>query len=119
MEVPLMKRGLLAALIIVLSACASKKVEETEFSDHADTPDFQRGLKALEKEDFGLAASIFDGLLVAKPGTEVDLITTYNSGNAYEGLGNCQKAADRYREVVRGSAGKFAAIEAQALFRLS
>lgn len=109
--------GLVAAALI--SACATQpKVDTAEFSDETN-PEFSRGLKALEKEDFGTAATIFDRLLVAKPASENDLLVTYNSGNAYEGLGNCGKAADRYREVVRGSAGKFPGIEAHAFYRLS
>lgn len=115
-----MKRGITLILTFAMAACAgSPKVEQTEFVDESAEADYGRGLKSLEKEDFALAAEIFDRLLVAKPATEHDLAITYNSGQAYEGMGNCAKAADRYREAVRGSAGKYQVIEAQALFRLS
>jgi len=105
--------------VVLLSACASKKIEQTEFSDEVAPPDFQRGLKALEKEDYGTAAQIFDRLLVAKPASEQDLVTSFNSGNAYEGLGDCKKASERYREVIRSSAGKYLGLEAHALYRQS
>ncbi|MBX3020712.1 MAG: hypothetical protein KF799_03475 [Bdellovibrionales bacterium] len=112
-------RALWTLAFCLLSACASQsKIEQTEFQDE-NHPDFGRGLKALEREDYGTAASIFDRLLVQSPASEMDLVTSFNSGNAYEGLGNCNKASERYREVVRGSAGKFPGIEAQALYRLS
>lgn len=105
--------------VLILSACASKKIEQTDFSDESPPQDFQRGLKALEKEDFGTAATIFDRLLVSNPASEQDLVTTFNSGNAHEGLGDCKKASERYREVIRSSAGKYVGIEAHALYRQS
>jgi tetratricopeptide (TPR) repeat protein len=87
--------------------------------EETGNPVFERGLKALEQEQYAQAAQIFDKLLVAKPATESDLVTVYNSGAAHEGLGHCLKSAERYREVVRASAGKFRLLEGQALFRLS
>lgn len=108
--------GLLTASLVL--ACASQKVMKKEIVEE-NPPDFNRGMKALNAEDFGAAAELFDHLLVAKPATELDLVTSFNSGAAHEGLGDCKEAAERYREVVRSSAGKFARLEAQALFRLS
>lgn len=110
----------LIALVVFLSACASMgNKSPLQLDDAGVNPEFQRGMRALEKEDFASAADIFDRLLVAKPAAEADLVTLYNSGAAYEGLGQCEKASERYREVMRSSAGKFARIEAQAAFRLS
>lgn len=116
-----MIRKLLFAFVLptVLIACASKPVVERETLNDEDNPVFDRGLKALEQERYADAAQIFDSLLVAKPATERDLVMVYNSAAAHEGLGHCAKAAERYREVVRSSAGKFVQIEAQSLFRLS
>lgn len=109
-----------AALTLSLIACAAKpKINQTDFSDSSARPEFDRGQRALEHEDYSAAAEAFDQLLVAHPATEVDLVTSYNSGAAHEGLGDCAKASERYREVVRASAGKFTRIEAEALFRLS
>lgn len=105
-------------ILTLLTACASSKKIELEGANEPN-PDFQRGLRALEKEDFSQAATAFDRLLVARPATEMDLLTTYNSGSAYEGMGQCSRAAERYREVVRSSMGKYARLEALALFRLS
>lgn len=113
-----MKR-ILPFLCLLLAACASGKKEEEAPLAPADANAFEQGTRALDQERYAEAARIFDQLLVAKPATEVDLITTFNSGAAYEGLGNCHKAADRYREVVRSSAGKFQRVESQALYRLS
>lgn len=115
------KRLILLLSVCALTACASKPKKAVEIvgNEEEDTPAFDKGLKALEKQDYFEAAQIFDKLLLAKPATEKDLVITYNSGAAHEGLGHCGKAGDRYREVVRGSAGKFNQIEGLALFRLS
>ncbi len=114
--------SLLTSLIVSLGACAAKPTQEPvapEIPRPPGLPQFEQGVKALENEQYGEAARIFDRLLVAKPAAEHDLITSFNSGAAYEGLGNCSKAADRYREVTRGSAGKFGRVESLAFFRLS
>ena len=109
------------ALLISLVACAGKNVKDDvdDSQNDAKKGTFERGLKALEKEDYPEAAKIFDQLLVSKPATEFDLVTLYNSAAAYEGMGECAKAADRYRQIVRSSSGKFGRVEAQSLFRLS
>lgn len=109
-------------VIGVAGGCASKAKRNQEAlldEDENGNPALARGLKALEREQYAEAAQIFDMLLVAKPATEEDLVTVFNSGAAHEGLGHCQKSAERYREVVRASAGKFRLLEGQALFRLS
>lgn len=114
-------RTLLLALVFVSACSSAKKAEEDkqEMAEEMKRPRFEQGLKALDNNRFADAAKVFDGLLVSKPGTELDLITLYNSGAAYEGMGDCPKAAERLREVVRSSAGKFKRIEAQAFYRLS
>lgn len=116
-----MKKFLVSCLTFALIAgCASKTqkvIEPTEGTPEGNT--FERGLKALEQENYSEASRIFEGLLVSKPGSEFDLVALYNAGAAREGLQDCPKAAERYREVVRSSGGKFQRIEAQALFRLS
>lgn len=118
-----MKRNAWMGWILVLAllpACASKKVESSvDRGEEESNPVFERGLKALEQERYAEAAQIFDKILVAQPGTERDLIILYNSAAAYEGMGHCQKAVDRYRSVVRSSKGKFVQLEAQSLFRMS
>lgn len=107
--------------ISILPACASKSAKsQAEIAeDDTTNPAFDRGLRALEQERYAEAAQIFDKLLVANPGTERDLVILYNSAAAHEGMGHCQKAVDRYRQVVRSSNGKFVQIEAQSLFRMS
>lgn len=116
-----MKVILTILCVSCLVACAgrSKKGGEVALKEAPVTTDFDKGLKALEREEYTEAARIFDKLLVAKPATELDLVTMYNSGAAHEGLNDCAKSADRYRQVVRSSAGRFKRIEGQALYRLS
>ncbi len=106
--------------LLLCAACVSKKktVDLSADEDRVD-PAFERGLKALEQENYVQAAQIFDNLLVEKPASEADLVITYNSAAAHEGLGQCPKASERYREIVRSSAGKYKHLEGISLFRLS
>jgi tetratricopeptide (TPR) repeat protein len=124
MERTKMKNLVIILMTLTLAACASKAKQQAETeaqvqAEEAKRPRFEQGLKALDTNRFQDAAKIFDGLLVSKPGTELDLITLYNSGAAYEGMGDCARAAERFREVVRSSAGKYKRIEAQAFYHLS
>ncbi|HMN67326.1 MAG TPA: hypothetical protein PKC28_02190 [Bdellovibrionales bacterium] len=118
-------KPLFSALVLsfAVAACAIKKKNPLDgIEEEAAKPEvmaFDDGLRALERQDYAKAAKIFDKLLVTKPATERDLITLFNSGSAYEGLGNCQRASERYREVVRSGAGKFTRVEGPALYRLS
>lgn len=116
-----MKRFLIIiGLFIVLGCSSSPKVQTpSDLSNTNTQAQLERGLKALEKEDYATAEKIFDALLVQKPASQADLVILYNSGVANEGLGNCAKASERYRKVVQASAGRFKKIEAEAYFRLS
>ncbi len=112
----------LTLLLLVLVSCASKPQAQDDIGlidESVVNKPFEKGMVALERENYQEAARIFDSLLVTQPGTELDLITTYNSGAAYEGMGNCARASERYREVVRSSAGKFQRLESEALYRVS
>ena len=106
-------------LVACASAPAPQKTMEEINSEAIQQNTFDKGLKQLEQLQYADAAKTFDGLLVAKPATEFDLVALYNSGAAYEGLGECAKASDRYRSAVRSSGSKYPRIEAEALFRLS
>lgn len=114
-----MKRVSLLVCATVLTACAIPKNGDSPVRETGPNPTFEKGMRLLEKEEYSEAAKIFDLLLVSQPGEEWELVTTYNSGAAYEGMGNCSKASDRYREVVRASAQNFQRMEALALYRLS
>ena len=113
------------SLVVLISlplftACAGTPKEDVRDAPPPEQlPVFEQGVRALDREQYAEAARIFDRLLVTKPATEHDLVTTFNSASAYEGLGNCAKAGERYREVTRGSAGKFQRLESLAYFRLS
>lgn len=108
------------SLIAVLTACSSapKKVGELK-EDSPQQIRFDQGVRALDAEQYADAARIFDALLLQKPGTDMDLVALFNSGAAHEGLGDCKKASERYRQVVRASANNFKRLEGEALFRLS
>lgn len=115
-----MVRYLLMGMVLLLTACASSGPKKPVVTPGEEkTPALDQGLHAMEQEDYAGAAQIFDRLLVQKPASEVDLVILYNSAAAQEGLGNCAKASERYRQVVRSSAGKFSRIEGEALYRSS
>lgn len=80
---------------------------------------FNSGLRALERERYKEAAEIFDKILVEHPTSEFELVTLYNSGAAYDGMGDCRTAGRRYRQLTRTSMGQFKRLEAQAFLRLS
>ncbi len=115
----IMRATAIMTALILLNACSTKQKKISMDDEAQPNVPFEKGLKALEKEQYAEAAQIFDTLLVAKPGSEGDLVITYNSAAAYEGLGNCAKASERYREIVRSSAGKYKNIEGISLYRLS
>ncbi len=110
---------ILSALVVTACARGSKTPDMPADVSETELTPFDQGARALEREDYKSAATIFDKLLVAKPATQKDLIIIYNSGAAYEGMGNCARASERYREIVRSSAGKFKDLEGRALYRLS
>ncbi len=118
-----MRKTLIVFSLCFLSSCSllGKKSD----SDQAIEPDpklvekFNQGTKQLDQGNYQVAAKIFDEILVENPASEFDVIATFNSGSAYEGMNACIKAAQRYRQAIQASVGRFKKIEAQALLRLS
>lgn len=116
----MMNKFIISMVCVGIVGCATQKNEVMEPQvENSSQKEFERGMTALDNGQYDDAARIFDRLLVTKPATQYDLVVLYNSAAAYEGMGQCQKSLDRYREVVRSSAKKFAQIEALALFRSS
>lgn len=116
-----MKKKLIPFTLIFLTACVSQTKQQVK-NLKEDSPlqlRFDQGVKALDSERYTEAADIFDELLAQKAGTDMDLAALFNSGAAQEGMGNCKKASERYRQVVRASANNFKRLEGEALFRLS
>lgn len=116
-----MKRYILVTAAFFIVGCATQR-KPTDAMLKEDSPiqaKFDQGVRALDNEQYQTAAEIFDGILLQKPGTDMDLVAMFNSGIAYEGLADCKKASERYRQVVRSSAKKFKRLEGEALFRLS
>lgn len=106
--------------VMFAAGCATAKKESKQSPQiEKKLPDFDKGLAALEKENYQEALDIFNRILVQKPASEFDLVVMYNSGSAYMGLGDCAKALERFRQVVRSSAGKFDRVEGEALYRQS
>ncbi len=114
-------RSLILVLVFLFAlGCSSapKVPPQKEIADE-DLKTFNIGMKALEDENYSDAAKIFDKMLTDSPATELDLVTIYNSGAAYEGLGECSKAANRYRQAARAAVKKFPRLEVESLYRLS
>ncbi len=122
-----MKRNAFIGVVLAVSAtllfagCAAKPKDNSTYNEREEKAkvDFERGLKLLDSEKYAEAAKIFKKILVQSPALEFDFVILYNLGASHEGLKNCAAAADSYRQVARGSAGKFVRLEALALLRLS
>jgi hypothetical protein len=116
-----MRNILLAMALLSAAACGGKQKSAESYSTRADVSQeaFQRGMKALDEERYTEAARIFEKILVDSPAEEYDFVVMYNLGAAHEGLKNCKSAADTYKSVAKGSAGKFPRLEVLALLRLS
>jgi tetratricopeptide (TPR) repeat protein len=107
-------------IALIVAGCASSPTGSNGAApSESAQAKMDSGTKALSQENYGEAAQIFDAILVQNPASEFDLLASYNSGVAYEGLGECKKASERFRQVATGSANKFQRIEAEALYRLS
>lgn len=110
-------------LFLLLVACGSKK--KSIDSDISVAPpaevmkQFDQASEYLDKEQYHQASPIMESLLQENHGSSLETILLYNSGVAFEGMGECEKAANRYRQVVRLTNKKQPSIQAQALFRLS
>lgn len=111
----------MAAVSLLVTGCAGKKTttEGLTTREEEARDEFQRGLKLLDQERYAEAAKVFDRILIQSPAEEFDFVVMYNLGAAHEGLKNCKTAADSYKQVAKGSAGKFPRLEALALLRLS
>lgn len=122
-----MKRSILKVSLefvvpmVLLSACAGKPAEVATYNEREEKAkiEFEKGLKYLDQEKYPEAIKVFKKILVQSPALEFDFVILYNLGAGYEGLKNCGAAADSYRQVARGSSGKFQRLEALALLRLS
>lgn len=118
-----MLKLLFAVAVFLVVGCASQpKYQGPPVTPEADAiqAQMQKGMKALEREDYNSAADIFDKMLKQKPASEFDLIIQYNDGVAHEGMGDCKRAAELYRQTAHGSiAMKTPKVEAESLYRLS
>lgn len=113
-----MKLWIVLFLLLAVGCASKPKVVQQDISED-ELKMFNKGMDALDHENYSEAAKIFDHLVKDKPATEIDLITLYNAGAAYEGMGQCQTAAQRYRQVARSAVKKFKRLEVEALYRLS
>ncbi len=80
---------------------------------------FEEGNKYLDVENYESAAQSFEKILQAAPSTNLELVTVYNLGMAYEGKKDCRRAVKMYRRLVKSALQDQARIQAQALYRLS
>ncbi|MEZ4871780.1 MAG: hypothetical protein R2827_05930 [Bdellovibrionales bacterium] len=80
---------------------------------------FNNALALMDLGKYMEAGRAFKEILKKYPNTDLELLIVYNLGGALEGLGRCDRAVKRYRQVVERSAGKFQKLEAKALLRIS
>lgn len=78
---------------------------------------FEAGGKALAAEQYRRALRSYDQLLEHFPQAKLVSPTLYNAGLAHESLGEFERAAERYRELIEGEGTTPRSLE-DALFRL-
>ena len=96
----------------------SERLKKEEAMEEARKT-FEKATRFLDRERFDDAREILEGLVKDKPVTELDLIVLFNLGFAYEGLGDCKKAGQRYRQVISMTNRRPSPLFGQALLRLS
>lgn len=114
-------RSIFLTVILAFITCGCTLREKKPVFDVKQSniqADFERAMKKLDEEKPADAAVLLEKILVQSPATEFDFIVLFNLGVAKETLKDCRGAADHYREVARGSSGKFRQIEAMSFLRL-
>jgi len=80
---------------------------------------FEQSILLMESENYAEAIKTINKLLKKHPSSNFELMSIYNLGGAYEAMGKCGTAVNRYRKIIKTSKGKFPRLEAQALLRMS
>lgn len=98
-----------------------KKENKTNFGE--SSPElikaYQKASEMMDQEDYASAIKKFTEINNSFPSNPMTMILWYNTGAAHEGLGECKKAGQNFRKVVRGTNHEHPKIQAQALVRLS
>lgn len=109
----------LAALV----ACSTPAKEEStavpEGGMKKAVDAFEAANVLLDSKRYEDAAKAFDKLRVETPATTLDFFVLLNSGIAYQSMGDCKTAADRYKTTVRVTNNKNPQTQAMARLRLS
>ena len=93
-----------------LKAVAGTVGPEIQVMDAADL--FDRGGKLLSAKKYAEAVAAYDKLLKNFPTSSLVSSALYNAGLAYEELGQFDKAANRYKELIRRFGGQKSAVDA-------
>ncbi|MGE0762842.1 MAG: tetratricopeptide repeat protein [Bdellovibrionales bacterium] len=114
-------RWICAAVVsaMALSGCSSNSIKGYDPSAENAQVELERALKKMDEDRPAEAIKMLEKILVKAPATEFDFVVLYNLGAARESTKDCKGASENYREVARGSAGKFQRLEAVSLLRLS
>ncbi len=81
--------------------------------------DFEQANQRLDEGKATEATAIYDRLIVENPSNPMQHMILYNAGLAYLQAGNCPKAGDRFRQVIRLTNKKIPQVEGRALLGLS
>lgn len=99
----------------------SKSVDQAQQTEKADElqSSFERATDLLDKERFEEARDLLESLIQEKPLTDLNLFILFNLAAAYEGLGDCKRSGQKYREVIALTYQRPSQLFAQSLLRLS
>jgi tetratricopeptide (TPR) repeat protein len=97
--------SIFAAACVLLTACSGapkKSPEDLAKDEQRSTIDqFENANRLLDEKQYADAAKTFDSLRVAYPTSQLDYFIIFNAGIAYQSMGDCATAAERYRSVIR------------------
>lgn len=106
--------------LMACSSGAKKDDENVAFAKQQKiTQDFERANQMLDDGKSTEAAALYDRIVLENPTNPMQNMIIYNAGLAYLQGGNCPKAGDRFRQVIRLTNNKVPPLEGRALLGLS
>jgi tetratricopeptide (TPR) repeat protein len=80
---------------------------------------YRQGLEQLENGEDKAAIASFEQMQIEEPASSYTQVAIFNSARAYENLGDCKNAIERYRQVSRSAERLAPRLQALALYTMS
>ncbi|MCB0390586.1 MAG: hypothetical protein KDD58_04820 [Bdellovibrionales bacterium] len=92
---------------------------EQQEKEKASLKMFNKATEYLDKKQFKEAIKEYSKLLTNSPATNLEILTLYNLGVAFEGIGDCKGAGRNFRKVIKISSTTQERLRAESLYKLS